>query len=267
MDDRQWMYRRVCDGFVTQEFYDGITIFVNFAFSQALPVTVVRCPCVKCDNRKFQNKEVILEHLLRKGFTSDYFRWIYHGEAGTEETSLPESSHNNVSANPYREMLMDAMGENYVDNNEDFDYVNDEAPNSEAKKFYDMLRDVSEPLYNGCKTETVLSACVNMMVLKAQTRLTQAGFNFASSMIKNFLPEDNKLNNNFYEAKKMLKPLGLGYEKIDVCHNFCMLYYKENEAKIFCDICKEPRYKLTNSSGCRKKNPKYDYVIFLSYHV
>lgn len=83
MDDRLWMYRRVCDGFVSKEFYDGVVKFVNFAFSQASPLRVVRCPCVKCDNRKFQNKEIVMEHLLRKGFTPNYLRWIYHGEKDT----------------------------------------------------------------------------------------------------------------------------------------------------------------------------------------
>lgn len=175
-----------------------------------------------------------------------------------EETStLGSLNNNNVNdVNPYREMIMDAIGESNFHPNEEYDYINEEAPNFEAKSFFDMLRAVNEPLYSGCKTETVLSACVNMMVLKAQTRMTHAGFNYASSMIKNFLPEDNKLTANFYKAKKMLKPLGLGYEKIDACHNFCMLYYKENEAKIVCDICKELRYKFDNSSSCRKKNPK-----------
>jgi len=36
------------------------------------------------------------------------------------------------------------------------------------------------------------------------------------------------LKENFYAAKSMMKPLGLGYQKIDICPNFCMLYYLEN---------------------------------------
>jgi len=128
-----------------------------------------------------------MEHLLRKGFTLHYSRWIYHGEVDVEEALLLESSHANINdVNPYREMIMDVIGENYVHSNKEFDYINDKTPNSEAKKFFDMLRAVNELLYDGCKTETVLSACVNIIVLKAQTRLTQEGFNYASSMIKNF---------------------------------------------------------------------------------
>jgi len=38
----------------------------------------------------------------------------------------------------------------------------------------------------------------------------------------------NKLKENFYTIKSMMKPLDLGYQKISMCPNFCMLYYLEN---------------------------------------
>jgi len=34
----------------------------------------------------------------------------------------------------------------------------------------------------------------------------------------------NRLKDNFYAVKSMMKPLGLGYQKIDMCPNFCLLY-------------------------------------------
>jgi len=35
----------------------------------------------------------------------------------------------------------------------------------------------------------------------------------------------------------MMKPLGLGYQKINMCPNFCMLYYFENVELIECMTC------------------------------
>jgi hypothetical protein len=35
----------------------------------------------------------------------------------------------------------------------------------------------------------------------------------------------------------MIKPLGLGYQKIDMCPNFCMLYYLENIELTECMTC------------------------------
>jgi hypothetical protein len=41
----------------------------------------------------------------------------------------------------------------------------------------------------------------------------------------------------------MMKPLGLGYLKIDMCPNFCMLYYLENAEMTEYMTCGHSRYK------------------------
>jgi len=41
----------------------------------------------------------------------------------------------------------------------------------------------------------------------------------------------------------MMKPLGLGYQKIDMRPNFCMLYYLENTELTECKTCGHSRYK------------------------
>jgi hypothetical protein len=40
---------------------------------------------------------------------------------------------------------------------------------------------------------------------------------------------DGALSVNTYEVKKFLRDMGLGYEKILVCHNDCMLFWKGNK--------------------------------------
>ena len=52
-----------------------------------------------------------------------------------------------------------------------------------------------------------------------------------------------RLKENFYAVKSMMKPLGLGYQKIDMCLNFCMLYYLENAEMTECMTCRHSRYK------------------------
>ena len=58
-----------------------------------------------------------------------------------------------------------------------------------------------------------------------------------------------RLKENFYAVKSMMKPLGLGYQKIDICPNFCMLYYFENAEMIECMTCGHSRYKPKTSRG------------------
>jgi hypothetical protein len=65
--------------------------------------------------------------------------------------------------------------------------------------------------------------------------------------VRSILPEENKLKENLHAAKFMMKPLGLGYQKINMCPNFCMLYYFENAELIECRTCGHSRYKPRTS--------------------
>jgi hypothetical protein len=57
------------------------------------------------------------------------------------------------------------------------------------------------------------------------------------------LLKGNMLKENFYTVKPMMKPLGLGYQKIDVCVNFCMIYYGEYANFTECKTCHHSCYK------------------------
>ncbi|KAL9691497.1 hypothetical protein QQ045_011921 [Rhodiola kirilowii] len=58
------------------------------------------------------------------------------------------------------------------------------------------------------------------------------------------LPEDNTLPNRCYEAKKVMCPMGIDYEKIHACPNDCILYRNSYKDMVECPMCKSPRYKL-----------------------
>ena len=48
---------------------------------------------------------------------------------------------------------------------------------------------------------------------------------------------------NAYEAKRFLKDLGLGYEKIPVCINNCMLFWKDDATLDSCKFCGKSKWK------------------------
>ena len=50
---------------------------------------------------------------------------------------------------------------------------------------------------------------------------------FYSLLKEELLPDDANLQNSYYEAKNIIKELGVSYDKIDACTNDCMLYWKE----------------------------------------
>ncbi|KAH7834062.1 hypothetical protein Vadar_012374 [Vaccinium darrowii] len=66
-------------------------------------------------------------------------------------------------------------------------------------------------------------------------------------LLKVMLPPDAKLPKDCYEAKKIIKDLGLNYEKIHACPNDCMLFWKEHANDDFCKCCAS-RW-VTNDAG------------------
>jgi hypothetical protein len=64
-----------------------------------------------------------------------------------------------------------------------------------------------------------------VFTIKSDHGLSEAGYDRIVEYVKNILLEGNRLKENFYVAKSMMKLLSLGYQKIDICSNFCILYY------------------------------------------
>jgi uncharacterized protein (DUF2344 family) len=55
---------------------------------------------------------------------------------------------------------------------------------------------------------------------------------------------------DMYQSKKLLSRLGMDYEKIDVCDNNYMLFWKETASEKKCTICGERRFvEVENDDG------------------
>jgi hypothetical protein len=116
-------------------------------------------------------------------------------------------------------------------------------------RFFDLLRDSDEPLWDGCTNHSKLSAVAQVFTIKSDHGLSEAGYDKIIEWARSILPERNRLKENFYAAKSVMKPLGLGYQKIDICPNFCMLYYLENAEMTECMTCRHSRYKPKTGRG------------------
>jgi hypothetical protein len=88
-----------------------------------------------------------------------------------------------------------------------------------------------------------------VFTIKSDHGLSEAGYDKIIEWARSILPERNRLRENFYVAKSMMKPLGLGYQKIDMCPNFCMLYYLENAEMTECMTYGHSRYKPRTGRG------------------
>jgi len=123
MDDRSWMYRDLPQRLRKMDYCNWVQGFINFA--TFIPNNFIgggiRCPCRKCEIEKYLHPDVVMMHLLHKGFMENYLCWYAYGEVFVRNKSMKEmvvgstSSASNVHGvandnnNPYRNMVMDTM--------------------------------------------------------------------------------------------------------------------------------------------------------------
>jgi len=63
------------------------------------------------------------------------------------------------------------------------------------------------------------------------------------------LPEGHCVPNTMDKIRKVVRDLGLSYQKIHACFNDCVLFRGEYEKLDKCPICEESRWEHTNSEG------------------
>ncbi|OIT36949.1 hypothetical protein A4A49_53602, partial [Nicotiana attenuata] len=138
----------------------------------------------------------------------------------------------------------------------DNDLLGDE-PNIEAKKFYSLLKDFEQPLHRNSKCSK-LSTLIKLLHIKSMGRWSNESFTMLLKMLKDeLLPDGANVPNSYYEAKKVIRDLGLSYHKIDACINDCMLNWKDDNLLDSCKVCGASRWKTDKHSGEEKnKNGK-----------
>jgi len=158
MDDRSWMYRDSPQGLQRMDYCNRVQGFITFTTFIPRNFTEggIRCPYRKCQNKKYLYPDVIMMHLLHKGFVENYQCWYAHREVFVSKKRMGErvigstSSANNVhevandNTNPYRNMVMDAMRINQ--GNVSQCPIVEEEPNADVARFFDLLKDSDEPL-------------------------------------------------------------------------------------------------------------------------
>ncbi|GMI77251.1 hypothetical protein HRI_001394400 [Hibiscus trionum] len=210
--NRSWMnFPRV-----SVDYRNGVETFLDFAFANASQEDMILCPCKKCGNINWHIREVVHEHLIVCGFVRGYIKWIFHGEITPRRASSTSNSTNPLNSDhrSHREDDMEGMPRDAFNMHdyhqsvrEDCDIgVNDsfemgrsgchEEPNGEAAKFYNLLDEMNEQLYEEFLGEM---------------------FPFAK------IPQSSK------DMKKVINDLGLGYEKNHSCPNDCMLYWGDRK--------------------------------------
>nr|AAR87252.1 putative transposase [Oryza sativa Japonica Group] len=250
--DRQWMYadRR------SKEFIDGVHYFLRVAETNRQR-GFIYCPCNKCKNqKKYSASRTIHFHLFESGFMPSYNCWTSHGEQGVEmeedeveDDNIPDfAQYVGFEGNQTGEDERDADGNDVADNLGQMlqDAKEDCESEKGAHKLDKMLEDHRTSLYPGCEQgHKKLDTTLEFLQWKAKNGVSDKAFGDLLKLVKNILPEGNKLPETTYEAKKIVCPLGLEVQKIHACPNDCILYRGEEYENLeACPVCKALRYKI-----------------------
>lgn len=236
------------NGILTSQFVRGLESFIEYATSQPLYMDgdKIKCPCKRCDNKPYKEIDEVRFHISKYGFVRDYHIWRYHGEATSRCVDMMDYQ----PSSTYHSMVMDHAGPHF--NEDDIE----EPPNPEAQRLYDMLNAADKQLWPGCKNHSQLSLVVRLMSLKAENHMSERYYDQLTELMKEILPQDNLVPDNFYSTKKLLRGMGLPVEKIDCCPNNCMIYWRADSELVSCKFCNTSRFKDTSreSGRCKNKN-------------
>ncbi|KAL0315136.1 UNVERIFIED_CONTAM: hypothetical protein Scaly_2885400 [Sesamum calycinum] len=81
-----------------------------------------------------------------------------------------------------------------------------------------------------------------MVNIKAEHNMSERYYEQVSEWASDLLHRDHTLSSNYYNTKKMIRDLDLPVEKIHVCRNGCMLYWKDDIDMEYCKFCGDPRF-------------------------
>jgi hypothetical protein len=196
MDNREWMYTgRPSQGALTAEWIEKTEEFIERAIALVSGAIATWCPCSRCANRRRQPKDVIATHLSKNGFTADYTRWIYHGEADRMREEVMRPRVKDVDADGrVGDMLNDFHEAHFSEEG------GEEEPEATAMAYYDMLSSAQKPLHGHTKVSQ-LDGIGRVMALKAQFSMSQDCYDAMLAVIGSLLPEGHILPKSMYELR------------------------------------------------------------------
>ena len=99
-------------------------------------------------------------------------------------------------------------------------------------------------------TLMLLSTMLSLVNVKARYGWSGKSFSSLLQVVHHILSEENTLPKSYYQAKKILCPMGMEYQKIHACPNGCILYKHEFHEMPKCPRCGVSWYKVKDDDEC-----------------
>jgi hypothetical protein len=126
----------------------------------------------------------------------------------TTDTTMEDNEEEEEGEEWASDVPADDLGEVIVD------AQNDCESEKEREKLERMLDDHKKNLFPNCEDgQKKLGSMLELLQWKAESGLSDKGFEKLLKIMKKMLPKDNELSASTYEAKKIVCPLGLEVQK------------------------------------------------------
>jgi hypothetical protein len=117
-----------------------------------------------------------------------------------------------------------------------------------VQKFFDMLG-ASEESFHEHTIVSVLAFATHITSIKSKFAFSNKCYK-ELSLFSDVFPSNHNMPKGMYQSKKLLSGLSMEYEKIDVCKDNCMIFYKEHKNETKCLKCGKPRFvEVVNEDG------------------
>jgi ferredoxin-like protein FixX len=127
--------------------------------------------------------------------------------------------------------------------------VTEDPSTMEVESFFKLLKASEESLHEYIEV-TLLTFITRLMAIKCKYFFSNNCYNNLVKLINDILLKPHKVPQDMYQSKKMMFALGLKYEKIDVCPDNCLLFWKEHANKKKCLECGQSRFiKVVTQDG------------------
>jgi hypothetical protein len=171
-------------------------------------------------------------YLCKFCFMPGYEVWTHHSETVHQKTASVAEEEDGRSGDDRIDEMLDVIRSGLETTPED-------PPTPEVQIFFDMLRASEEPLHEHM-TVSVLTFVTRLMTIKSKSVFS----------ISDVLTSNHKMLKDMYQSKNLLSALDMEYEKIDVCKDNCMLFYKEHKDETKCLKCGRSRFvEVINEEG------------------
>ncbi|KAL5576570.1 hypothetical protein UlMin_018269 [Ulmus minor] len=241
--DRSWISN---PDRLSAEYENGVGEFVTFVRGSLDVQGLTKCPCNRCMNREVHHIDYVRYHLLIYGFLKDYIHWTEHGEQSNPQVPLGSPIQDtppcmNEQDDEMAEALRYAAGHAY-DIRSSSDLLSDMHPPAKQARYDKLFEELHNLLYDDCMKFLALTFIVKLMNVKVLYKWSDRSFVALLKLLHEALPVGNRYPMTYYETRKLLCDVGLGYEHIDVCKHDCTFFYNEHKDDDVCQICGVSRY-------------------------